>query len=166
MTDSLPIQAVGPGEGSRVFPSVTELRDLGADIARLGFAPHEARLSSLVELARRSGQSPASVDLVIDQAVPDVVRARAFSVLLAAWADVLDGLRATPEYRAFDAAFAELLAAWNEHQRLRSAGAPLIDRIAAVDDLDRRRRLTARSRRRLTPVGSLAASETPATACA
>jgi hypothetical protein len=150
MTDSLPPRPTVSADSGGEFPTVAELCDLGATIARVGFAPHEHRLSMVVELARRTGRAPASLDVIIDRSAPEPVRARAFSVLTAAWPDILHRLRATPEYQAFDEAFAELLEAWNERHRLRAHDAPLPDRVAALEVLDRHRLQAARRRRRLT----------------
>ncbi len=90
------------------FPTTADLATLGIALDHDGFGPHENTIAEIVALARVASLDLAAVGVLGDMLAPDVVRARAFSVLAANWEQCRSLL---PEQDHVDARFAELVAA-------------------------------------------------------
>jgi len=69
-----------------------ELADLGAAIAEDGIAAHQAAVNDLVADARLGGIDSAALDVLVDSAHPQILRARAFAAVVA---DLVGARRAT-----------------------------------------------------------------------
>ncbi len=129
------------------LPTTSDLIELGESVARDGFRLHHQRVTDIAELARRADVDIASLADLDNTAAPDVVRARALSHLTSRW----DGIRQELDERRirFDAAVAELLTAWNDHEDLRRSD-PDIGRLAESSrTLDRLRLEATRYRHSL-----------------
>ncbi|MCP3991829.1 MAG: hypothetical protein GY724_22340 [Actinomycetia bacterium] len=67
------------------IPTTSDLATLGIELDNNGFGPHESTIDEIVSLARLVMPDLVAVDVLGDVVAPDVVRARAFSVLAAHW---------------------------------------------------------------------------------
>lgn len=128
------------------IPTSSELAVLGNDLARDGFAAHENRVATVVDLARRGEPHSAAVDALGDLTAPDVVRARAFAAVAARWDSTIE--QVANKQAAFDESFARLLSTWVEHEETRSE-LDVARLWASRRVLDRLRLSTSRRRRRL-----------------
>jgi hypothetical protein len=126
------------------FPTTADLASLGIELDDDGFGPHEGTVAEIVALARLVMPDLATVDVLGDVTAPEVVRARAFSVLAANWQQCHILLL---ERDRINESFTDLLSAWSHHQDLRLANSSLEELLSSRTALDQSRLEAARQRR-------------------
>jgi hypothetical protein len=74
----------------------SDLEQLGVDLDRRGFAPHEPAVRQVVRLARTYGLGGAAVGVLADTNAPEVARMRAFGIVATALLPVTGDRLAPP----------------------------------------------------------------------
>ena len=129
------------------FPTTEAIAQLGTALATDGFAPHEDAVADIVATAAEHLAPTASLAVLADTMAPDIVRARAFSVVAADLAN--HRLHPAEPAEDFDRSFQELLSAWVHHHDLHRHEASVDQLWVSRASLDEHRLSAARQRRQL-----------------